>query len=221
MSMCIGTPKHSFFFFFNLNISNSGMSWSFFLESMKFQDKMDELTVLHVVTDFSYYKVNGTACAVPRLIMAIVENNQQEDGSVVIPEVLRPYMSGQTHLQRSPLRGKLTFSKGKYPRWEKGHACHICEIDILQIKEQLCLLHLWNNHPPELHLWNIHLSDKRMAMLVTRKMICEVDNLQIREKICIFWRRICELDKLNYLETFKVLLIQISVWTFNLFIRLF
>lgn len=117
---------------------------------------MDELTVLHVVTDFSYYQVNGTACAVPRLIMAIVENNQQEDGSVVIPEVLRPYMSGQTHLQRSPLRGKLTFSKGKYPRWENGHACHICEIDILQIKEQLCLLHLWNNHPP----------DKR-AMLVT------------------------------------------------------
>lgn len=156
MSKCVGTPKHSFFMFFNLNISNSGMSWSFFLESMKFQDKMDELTVLHVVTDFSYYKVNGTACAVPRLIMAIVENNQQEDGSVVIPEVLRPYMSGQTHLQRSPLRGKLTFSKGKYPRWEKGHACHICEIDILQIKEQLCLLHLWNNHPP----------DKR-AMLVT------------------------------------------------------
>lgn len=131
MSMCIGTPKHSFFIFFNLNISNSGMSWSFFVESMKFQDKMDELTVLHVVTDFSYYQVNGTACAVPRLIMAIVENNQQEDGSVVIPEVLRPYMSGQTHLQRSPLRGKLTFSKGKYPRWENGHACHICEIDIL------------------------------------------------------------------------------------------
>lgn len=130
MSKCVGTPKHSFFMFFNLNISNPGMSQHFFLESIKFQDKMDGLTI--IVTDFSHHQVNGTACAVPRLIMAIVENNQQEDGSVVIPEVLRPYMSGQTHLQRSPLRGKLTFSKGKYPRWENRHACHICEIDILK-----------------------------------------------------------------------------------------
>lgn len=77
--------------------------------NIKYREKSKEAGV-HVET------VNGTACAVPRLIMAIVENNQQEDGSVVIPEVLRPYMSGQTHLQRSPLRGKLTFSKGKYPR---------------------------------------------------------------------------------------------------------
>jgi seryl-tRNA synthetase len=28
---------------------------------------------------------------VPRVIIAIIENYQQEDGSIVIPEVLRPY----------------------------------------------------------------------------------------------------------------------------------
>ena len=28
------------------------------------------------------------------MIVAILENNQQEDGSVVVPEVLRPYMGG-------------------------------------------------------------------------------------------------------------------------------
>ena len=28
------------------------------------------------------------------MIVSILENNQQEDGSVVIPEVLRPYMGG-------------------------------------------------------------------------------------------------------------------------------
>jgi seryl-tRNA synthetase len=33
--------------------------------------------------------------AVPRAIVAILETNQQEDGSVVIPEVLRPYLGGR------------------------------------------------------------------------------------------------------------------------------
>jgi seryl-tRNA synthetase len=30
----------------------------------------------------------------PRTLAAVIENYQQEDGSVVIPEVLRPYMGG-------------------------------------------------------------------------------------------------------------------------------
>jgi seryl-tRNA synthetase len=36
--------------------------------------------------------LNGTLCAVPRVIVAILENFQQADGSVVVPEVLRPYV---------------------------------------------------------------------------------------------------------------------------------
>lgn len=40
------------------------------------------------------HTLNATACAVPRLIVSILENNQQEDGSVVVPEALRPYMMG-------------------------------------------------------------------------------------------------------------------------------
>lgn len=40
------------------------------------------------------HTLNATACAVPRLLVAILENNQQEDGSVVVPEVLRPYLGG-------------------------------------------------------------------------------------------------------------------------------
>jgi seryl-tRNA synthetase len=40
------------------------------------------------------HTLNATACAVPRMIIAILENNQQEDGSVVIPDVLRPFMGG-------------------------------------------------------------------------------------------------------------------------------
>ncbi len=37
------------------------------------------------------HTLNGTACAVGRTILAILENHQQVDGSVVIPEALRPY----------------------------------------------------------------------------------------------------------------------------------
>jgi seryl-tRNA synthetase len=38
------------------------------------------------------HTLNGSGVALPRTVVAILENGQQEDGSVVIPEVLRPYM---------------------------------------------------------------------------------------------------------------------------------
>ncbi len=40
------------------------------------------------------HTLNGSGVALPRTVIAILENYQQADGSVVIPEVLRPYMSG-------------------------------------------------------------------------------------------------------------------------------
>lgn len=40
------------------------------------------------------HTLNGSGIAVGRTVAAILENYQQEDGSVVIPEVLRPYMGG-------------------------------------------------------------------------------------------------------------------------------
>jgi len=40
------------------------------------------------------YTLNGTAIAIPRCLIAILENNQQADGSVVIPKALRKYMVG-------------------------------------------------------------------------------------------------------------------------------
>eukprot|EP00128_Syssomonas_multiformis_P012462 Colp12_sorted_trinity150504_noHs@34060 len=44
------------------------------------------------------HTVNGTACAVPRMIIALLETHQQEDGSVDIPEALQPYMGGRTRI---------------------------------------------------------------------------------------------------------------------------
>jgi seryl-tRNA synthetase len=40
------------------------------------------------------HTLNGSGLAVGRTLVAVLENNQQEDGSVVVPEVLRPYMGG-------------------------------------------------------------------------------------------------------------------------------
>ncbi|MBQ9014672.1 MAG: serine--tRNA ligase [Firmicutes bacterium] len=40
------------------------------------------------------HTLNGSGLAVGRTVAAILENYQQEDGSVVIPEILRPYMAG-------------------------------------------------------------------------------------------------------------------------------
>jgi len=40
------------------------------------------------------HTLNGSALALPRVIIAILENYQQADGSVIIPEVLRPYLGG-------------------------------------------------------------------------------------------------------------------------------
>jgi seryl-tRNA synthetase len=43
--------------------------------------------------------LNGTLCAVPRIIVAILENHQQADGSVVVPAALRPFLGGREILE--------------------------------------------------------------------------------------------------------------------------
>jgi seryl-tRNA synthetase len=40
------------------------------------------------------HTLNGSGLALPRVMIAIIENNQQADGSIVVPEVLRPYLGG-------------------------------------------------------------------------------------------------------------------------------
>ena len=42
--------------------------------------------------------LNGTLCAMPRIIVAILENHQQPDGSVRIPAALQPFLGGRTEL---------------------------------------------------------------------------------------------------------------------------
>ncbi len=40
------------------------------------------------------HTLNNTVAAPPRMLIALLENNLQADGSVKVPEVLRPYMGG-------------------------------------------------------------------------------------------------------------------------------
>ena len=47
------------------------------------------------------HTLNGSGLAVGRTVVAILENYQQEDGSVLIPEALRPYMGGIERISRS------------------------------------------------------------------------------------------------------------------------
>lgn len=47
------------------------------------------------------HTLNGSGLGLPRTLAAVIENNQQEDGSVVIPNVLRPYMGGIERISRS------------------------------------------------------------------------------------------------------------------------
>lgn len=44
------------------------------------------------------HSVNGSGLAVGRTLIAVMENNQQRDGSIRIPDVLRPYLGGQDHI---------------------------------------------------------------------------------------------------------------------------
>ena len=42
--------------------------------------------------------LNGSGLAVGRTLIAIMENFQQKDGSIIIPEVLKPYMNNQERI---------------------------------------------------------------------------------------------------------------------------
>ena len=56
----------------------------------RFKDKDGKTKLVHTL--------NGSGVALPRLMVALLEQHQNADGSVTIPEALRPYMNGQEKL---------------------------------------------------------------------------------------------------------------------------
>jgi len=55
------------------------------------------------------HTVNGTACAIPRMIIAICEQMQLENGNVIIPDVLRQYMRGQEIMEAKSRKARPNF----------------------------------------------------------------------------------------------------------------
>ena len=53
---------------------------------IRYRDKQGKTRFVHTL--------NGSGVACPRLVVAILENGQQADGSVLLPEALAPYMGG-------------------------------------------------------------------------------------------------------------------------------
>ena len=45
------------------------------------------------------HTLNGSGLAVGRTLIAVLENYQQADGTVVVPDALRPYMGGIERLE--------------------------------------------------------------------------------------------------------------------------
>jgi seryl-tRNA synthetase len=58
---------------------------------IRFRDQQGKVRFVHTL--------NGSGVACPRLMVAILENGQQADGTVVLPEALVPYMGGMATLQ--------------------------------------------------------------------------------------------------------------------------
>lgn len=44
------------------------------------------------------HTLNGSGLAISRTLVAVMENYQQADGRIEVPEALRPYMGGLTHI---------------------------------------------------------------------------------------------------------------------------
>ena len=68
-------------------ISSCSSCSSFQARRMKARYKNDKKETLFVAT------LNGSGLAVGRALIAILENYQEEDGSIVVPDVLKPYMN--------------------------------------------------------------------------------------------------------------------------------
>jgi seryl-tRNA synthetase len=60
--------------------------------NIRYKDDEGKLRFVH--------SLNNTACATSRLPASLVENYQQEDGSIIIPEVLRKYMGGKDRISK-------------------------------------------------------------------------------------------------------------------------
>ena len=75
-------------------ISSCSNMWDFQARRMQARVRMKGVKKPELV-----HTLNGSGLACGRTLVAILENYQQKDGSILIPQILRPYMSGLTHIE--------------------------------------------------------------------------------------------------------------------------
>ena len=68
----------------------------------------------------SCHTLNGSGLALPRMLIAVLENYQQADGTIVVPEVLRPYMGG---VEVMGLRRRGRLRRRGPPHTGRGEPC--------------------------------------------------------------------------------------------------
>ncbi|XP_047030339.1 serine--tRNA ligase, mitochondrial-like [Helicoverpa zea] len=73
------------------------------------------LHIKYVHNDGTCYvhTLNGTACAVPRMLIALLETHQDPKGKIYIPEVLQPYMNGKKYIAKNNTVPELKLMKIK------------------------------------------------------------------------------------------------------------
>ncbi|XP_049873332.1 serine--tRNA ligase, mitochondrial [Pectinophora gossypiella] len=47
------------------------------------------------------HTLNGTACAIPRMLIALIETHQDLKGKILIPEILQPFMNGKKYITKN------------------------------------------------------------------------------------------------------------------------
>jgi seryl-tRNA synthetase len=66
--------------------------WQARRANLRYRDEEGKVKFIHTL--------NNTAIASPRILIPLIETHQQADGSIRIPEALRPYMGGQAYIGR-------------------------------------------------------------------------------------------------------------------------
>lgn len=65
-----------------------------------YQSRRLNIKYSHKSLDFAH-TLNGTACAVPRMLIALLETHQDPKGKILIPDVLQPYMNGKKFITKN------------------------------------------------------------------------------------------------------------------------
>lgn len=78
-----------------------------------YQSRRLNIKVREQNSEYYAHTLNGTACAVPRMLIALLETYQHPKGKIILPDVLQPYMNGKQYISKNTLTPELKLIKIK------------------------------------------------------------------------------------------------------------